>query len=166
MKYFNEISHYWAPLINQVPMWAWLTSLLSLFLLWAWINGRRRLNNLEIDVDRMRSDLRAFTMASVGVGGRVREIEKTQKQLKVLSTSTQAKPVTKASPRPEKKVEKTPAKVVAIRAAGDEYNSHPYDYAIQLARHGSSANEIMYQSGISQNEAKLIHMLHSTAQTG
>lgn len=162
MKYLNDIIQFWAPHINQVPMWAWVASLFSLFLLWAWVNGRRRLNNLEIDVDRMRGDLRAMTMASVGVGGRVREIEKNQKQLTSINRTADNKTTTKKALPAEKVVEKSPAKVVAIRPAVDEYNSHPYDYAIQLARHGSNANEIMYQSGISQNEAKLIHMLHST----
>lgn len=159
MQTLNHIMQTLAPMLSNIPLWLSVTLLAASLLGWTWLRSRRRLRRLQQEVERMRNDMRAMTTAAVGVGGRVREIEKLQRQIKQQPLVQQAKETravkTAAAPK---------STVVNFRPVVEDYAAHPYDYAIQLARHGASINDIMYQSGIGQNEAKLIHMLHTVGK--
>lgn len=158
MQILNDIMLQIPAMMAVLPTWMWLTVLAGLLITWNGLRSRRRLHRMQAELERVRNDMRAMTTAAVGVGGRVREIEMKQRQLK-----TQL-PAQKTAT--EKPVQKKPETIVAFRSAVEDYAAHPYDHAIQLARHGATVNEIMFQSGIGQHEAKLIHMLHAVSKAG
>lgn len=153
MQTFNLIMQELTGWVALLPIWVSGSVMAVLFITWVWLRNRRRLQYLQMDLECMRNDLRAMTTSALGMGGRVLKIEKQQRQPKYQAPVQEVKP-TKPATQPK-------AKVVNLRPVVEDYASHPYDYAIQLARHGSSVTDIMYQSGIGENEAKLIHMLHA-----
>jgi hypothetical protein len=111
----------------------WLAALVLAIALWTTVQQRRRLRQLEQQLDVMRNDIRALTTAAMGVGGRVLELERRQRRL---------------AERQEQQV--------------DIYESanQPYEHAIQMARHGSGVDELVEVCGVSKNEAELITMMH------
>ena len=94
--------------------------------------SQRQARQLRREVQQLRSDMRALTTASVGVGGRVLELERRQRRL---------------AQRQEE---------------FDLYESanQPYDHAIAMARQGAGVKEIEEICGVSRNEAELIQMMH------
>lgn len=93
----------------------------------------RRLNRrLQLELHQLRNDIRALTTSSVGMGGRVLELERRLRRL---------------AQRQEE---------------FDIYESanQPYEHAIAMARKGADVNEIEDMCGVSRNEAELIQMMH------
>ena len=95
-----------------------------------------RIRSLEKQLKQARNDLKALTTASVGVGGRVLELERRlrrmaekQKQVDLYDSANQA-----------------------------------YDQAIDMAKHGVKIDDIVTACGISRNEAELIQMMHRFKQ--
>ncbi len=112
-----------------------IVGLSALVLLIAVLISRRsssKIRQLEKQLRQARSDLRALTTASVGVGGRVLELERRQRR----------------------QSEKKPEVVI------DEPANDTYDYAIHLAKKGTAIDELVNVCGISRNEAELIQMMH------
>ncbi len=182
MQTFNSIMQELTPWVALLPIWVAGSIIASLFVLWMWLRSRRRLQYLLMDLDSVRNDLRAMTSSALGMGGRVLKIEKQQEHIKhqppvqavrdresrsalQAAKSSANNKGTRIASAQVKEADRTVAapraNVVNFRPVVEDYAAHPYDYAIQLARHGASINDIMYQSGIGQNEAKLIHMLHT-----
>lgn len=159
MQTLNSLLISLAPWLSFVPVWIWISALAVCVIAWVILRSRARLRRLHNELARVRNEMRAMTAAAMGVGGRVRELERHQRTVK-----NQVAPRTTI--QKEKPAEKKQQNVVVMRPAVEDYASHPYDYAIQLARHGASVNDIMYQSGVSQHEANLIHMLHTTSKAG
>lgn len=157
MQTLNNMVMSLQPWVSIVPVWAWISVLAVCVIAWLTSRSRARMRRLHSELERVRNELRAMTTAAMGVGGRVRELERHQRNVK-----NQTAPAAKS--QKEKPVEKKQQNVVVMRPAVEDYSSHPYDYAIQLARHGASVNDIMYQSGVSQHEANLIHMLHTASK--
>jgi hypothetical protein len=83
-------------------------------------------------VQQLRNDIRALTTSSVGVGGRVLELERRLRRL---------------AQRQEE---------------FDIYESanQPYEHAIAMARKGADVKQIEEMCGVSRNEAELIQMMH------
>jgi Protein of unknown function (DUF2802) len=185
MPTFNEIVQSLTPWVYMVPIWVSGCVMALLFILWVWLRNRRHLQYLQMDLDCVRKDLRAMTSSALGMGGRVLKVEKQQRQIKQqppvqavrdsrdgggrIASGTAigdsrdggGRIASGTAIEAIKPVAPPKANVVNFRPVVEDYAAHPYDYAIQLARHGASINDIMYQSGIGQNEAKLIHMLHT-----
>ena len=87
---------------------------------------------LRQEVQRLRDDLGALCSGAVGVSERVARIE--QKLQRV-------------SERQEQMGSTTP-------------ESQPYDQAVELARKGASAEELVKQCGLTKGEADLVVMMH------
>jgi Protein of unknown function (DUF2802) len=100
--------------------------------LWSVTRNQRLIRRLRQDVTQLRSDIRALTTSSVGVGGRVLELERRQRRL---------------AQRQEE---------------FDIYESanQPYEHAIAMARKGAGVKQIEEMCGVSRNEAELIQMMH------
>jgi hypothetical protein len=100
--------------------------------LWSVLRSLRVTRQLRKDVTQLRSDIRALTTSSVGVGGRVLELERRMRRL---------------AQRQEE---------------FDIYESanQPYEHAIAMARKGANVKEIEEICGVSRNEAELIQMMH------
>lgn len=110
-----------------------VVSALVLFVaLWSVMLSRRQTRQLRKEIIQLRSDIRALTTSSVGVGGRVLELERRQRRL---------------AQRQEE---------------FDLYESanQPYEHAIAMARKGADVKEIEDMCGVSRNEAELIQMMH------
>lgn len=97
-----------------------------------------RIRSLEKQLKQARNDLKALTTASVGVGGRVLELERRLRRMA----------------EKQKQV--------------DLYDSanQSYDQAIDMAKHGVKIDDIVTACGISRNEAELIQMMHRFKQAG
>lgn len=100
--------------------------------LWSAARSQRQARQLRKEVTQLRSDIRALTTSSVGVGGRVLELERRLRRL---------------AQRQEE---------------FDIYESanQPYEHAIAMARKGADVKEIEDICGVSRNEAELIQMMH------
>lgn len=100
--------------------------------LWSVARNQRLIRSLRKDVNQLRSDMRALTTSSVGVGGRVLELERRLRRL---------------AQRQEE---------------FDIYESanQPYEHAIAMARKGADVKQIEDMCGVSRNEAELIQMMH------
>lgn len=100
--------------------------------LWSTARSQRMTRQLRKEVTQLRSDIRALTTSSVGVGGRVLELERRLRRL---------------AQRQEE---------------FDIYESanQPYEHAIAMARKGADIKEIEDICGVSRNEAELIQMMH------
>ena len=94
--------------------------------------SQRQARILRKEIVQLRSDIRALTTSSVGVGGRVLEMERRMRRL---------------AQRQEE---------------FDIYESanQPYEHAISMARKGANVKEIEDMCGVSRNEAELIQMMH------
>ena len=108
--------------------------------LWSVTRSQRQTRLLRKELTQLRSDIRALTTSSVGVGGRVLELER---RLRRLAAEQQ---------QPKQEV--------------DIYESanQPYDHAIDLAKQGMEVGEIATMCGISRNEAELIQMMNRFKQ--
>ena len=107
---------------------------------------RKRQQTQLISMQSLQRDLRALANAAVGVGGRVLEIERNQRnQPSILTTSQQSQPV----------FDKTPVSV-------EFYNSsnQPYEQAINMVQTGASVSDIVNICGLSKSEAELVSMMH------
>lgn len=96
------------------------------------VRSQRTNRRQRAELLQLRSDIRALTTSSVGVGGRVLELERRLRRL---------------AQRQEE---------------FDIYESanQPYEHAIAMARKGANVNEIEDMCGVSRNEAELIQMMH------
>lgn len=96
------------------------------------LRSQRTSRRLHQELAQLRSDMRALTTSSVGVGGRVLELERRLRRL---------------AQRQEE---------------FDIYESanQPYEHAIAMARKGADVKEIEDMCGVSRNEAELIQMMH------
>ena len=113
-----------------------LSGCVLLISLWASRRSSSRVLLLEKQLKQARNDLKALTTASIGVGGRVLELERRLRRLS------------------EKQKE------VDIYESANQ----PYDHAIDLARQGMKVEEIVTMCGISRNEAELIQMMNRFKQ--
>lgn len=106
--------------------------------LWSVARSQRQARQLRREVTQLRSDIRALTTSSVGVGGRVLELERRLRRL---------------AQRQEE---------------FDIYESanQPYEHAIAMARKGADVKEIEDICGVSRNEAELIQMMHRLEKAG
>lgn len=106
--------------------------------LWSSARAQRKLYSQRKELRQLRNDMRALTTASVGVGGRVLELERRQRRL---------------AERQEE---------------FDIYESanQPYEHAIAMARKGAEVQDIVHMCGVSQNEAELIQMMHRLEKAG
>ena len=124
----NEFSS----LLQTVPALIILSAVVLVVSLLVSRQNVARIRSLEKQLKQARNDLKALTTASVGVGGRVLELERRlrrmaekQKQVDLYDSANQA-----------------------------------YDQAIDMAKHGVKIDDIVSSCGISRNEAELIQMMH------
>jgi len=136
-----NIQDYLAPLTGlQIDLdSAWLILLASgLVLLCAallLIRSRRKLARHVRQIKYLQNDIRAITAAAIGVGERVLELERRQRNM---------------SERQEQL---------------DIYETAPYEQAITMAKYGADVAELVETCGISESEAELICMMHRLDQT-
>lgn len=109
-----------------------VSALVLLVSVWSVARGQRQSRRLRKEVEQLRSDMRALTTASVGVGGRVLELER---RLRRLAERQQEFDIYEAA-------------------------NQPYEHAIAMARKGASVKQIEDMCGVSRNEAELIQMMH------
>ena len=109
-----------------------ISALVLCVALWSVARGQRQNRLLRKEVQQLRNDIRALTTSSVGVGGRVLELERRLRRL---------------AQRQEE---------------FDIYESanQPYEHAIAMARKGADVKQIEEMCGVSRNEAELIQMMH------
>ena len=137
----------WQTILNELALFLQADTLLVglsgavlLIALWTTRRSAARVRLMEKQLKQARNDLKALTTASVGVGGRVLELER---RLRRLAAEQQ---------QPKQEV--------------DIYESanQPYDHAIDLAKQGMEVGEIATMCGISRNEAELIQMMNRFKQ--
>lgn len=135
---WQTIQNNFSSLLQPEAMLVGLSACILLIALWISRRSATRIPFLEKQLKQARNDLKALTTASIGVGGRVLELERRLRRLA------------------EKQKEV------------DIYDSanQPYDHAIDLARQGMKVDDIVTHCGISRNEAELIQMMHRFKQTG
>jgi len=126
-----------------VPQFLLMSSTVLFVALWVSHRSHRQMNVLKNELKQARNDLKALTTTSLGIGGRLLEIERRQRRI-----------VEKQNKEPELKA--TPQPVVDLYESANQ----PYDHAIHLAKHGKEIEEIVSICGISQNEAELIKMMN------
>ena len=126
-----------APLFQSELLLVGLCGCVLLIALWSIRRSTARMHLMEKQLKQARNDLKALTTASIGVGGRVLELERRLRRL---------------SEKQKKEV--------------DMYDSanQPYDHAIDLAKQGMEVDEIATMCGISRNEAELIQMMNRFKQ--
>jgi len=109
-----------------------MSALVLCVALWSIGRNQRQSRQLRKEVQQLRNDIRALTTSSVGVGGRVLELERRLRRL---------------AQRQEE---------------FDIYESanQPYEHAIAMARKGADVKQIEEMCGVSRNEAELIQMMH------
>lgn len=118
--------------LEAVSMIVWLSGLVLFVALMVSRHSHSRIQQLEKQLRQARNDFRALTTASIGVGGRVMELERRQRRM-------------------AEKQEQV-----------DIYESanQPYEHAITMAKKGLDVDELVDVCGVSRNEAELIHMMH------
>ena len=129
-----------APFLQADTLLVGLSGTVLLIALWTTRRSAARVRLMEKQLKQARNDLKALTTASVGVGGRVLELER---RLRRMAAEKQ---------QPKQEV--------------DIYESanQPYDHAIDLAKQGMEVDEIATMCGISRNEAELIQMMNRFKQ--
>lgn len=129
-----------APFLQADTLLVGLSGTVLLIALWTTRRSAARVRLMEKQLKQARNDLKALTTASVGVGGRVLELER---RLRRMAAEKQ---------QPKQEV--------------DIYESanQPYDHAIDLAKQGMQVDEIATMCGISRNEAELIQMMNRFKQ--
>ena len=93
---------------------------------------RRTLGVQHKEIERLQRELRAFELASVGVGDQVGKLAQRQRQL---------------AARQDQQTFKDP-------------DSQPYQHAIRLAHRGASTEELMQVCGLNRGEAELLSLVH------
>ncbi len=144
----NEIVNQLIGYFELVPALVLLSSIVLFIALWVSHRSHRQLAGLKNELKQARNDLKALTTTSLGIGGRLLEIERRQRRI-----------VEKQKNEPQAS---KPQPVVDIYESANQ----PYDHAIHLAQHGKEVDEIVSICGISQNEAELIKMMHRLEQAG
>jgi len=123
---------------NVLPLFVFIGNVL--FLLVTAILLQRMTYKLRREysqVKSMRNDLKAFSVAAIGMGKRVLQIEHQQR-----STVEELPPVEKA-----------------VTTYADSAN-YTYDEAAHLARQGKNVELIQHQCGLSHSEAELIYLMN------
>ena len=126
--------------LEAVPVLAGMAAIVLLITLWVNRRSHSKISLLQNELRQARNDLRALTTSSIGIGRRLLELERRQRQLAI---STEKK-----------------APVVDLYDSANQ----PYDHAIHLAQQGKEISEIVSICGISQNEAELIKMMNRLEQ--
>lgn len=129
--------------------WLLLTAAVVLYLSLLSFRKQRKQQELQnLSMQSLQRDLRALANAAVGVGSRVREIEKKQrKPITVVAEPVAVAPENKPQPAPE------PVQFYSV-------TNQPYEQAIQMARGGATPEDIVNVCGLSRSEADLITMMH------
>lgn len=121
---------------TTIPSLVWASCLLLCIAAWMNMRSQRRVRHLQKELEQTRSDIRALTTSSVGVGGRIKKLEQHQRRLA------------------EKQEE------FNLLDHYSDQGSQPYDHAIHMARQGADVDEIVNMCGVSRNEAELIQMMN------
>lgn len=111
---------------------------------------RKQQQAQQVTMLSLQRDLRALANAAVGVGGRVLEIERHQRNSTSVASKTEDKQQTTAN------FQQSPLAPV------EYYNSssQPYEQAIRMAQTGASTDDIVHLCGLSKSEADLVSMMH------
>ncbi len=144
---FNELVNQLSAYFELVPSLVLLSSTVLIIALWVSHRSHLQVNKLKGELKQARNDLKALTTTSLGIGGRLLEIERRQRRLVEKQNN---EPQRTASPQP----------VVDLYESANQ----PYDHAIHLAQQGKDVKEIVSICGISENEAELIKMMHRLEQ--
>lgn len=122
---------------SQLPVFILLLSVLFLAVVsFVLFRITRKLNREYHQIKIIKEDLKAFSVAAIGVGKRVLQLERRQQQLQ------------KASSEPEKVVSYV------------EPVNQTYDEAAHMARQGKGVEAIMHRCGLSHSEAELIFLMN------
>lgn len=132
----QDILNQLSSILEPLPVLAAMAAIVLLVSLLVNRRSHSKVRQLQNELKQARNDLRALTTASIGMGGRVLELERRQRKL---------------AERAEKK-----APVIELYDSANQ----PYDHAIHLAQQGKEIDEIVSMCGISQNEAELIKMMN------
>jgi len=144
---FNELVSQLNSNFEQIQSLVLLSVTVLLISLWISHRSHRQFDSLKKELKQARNDLKALTTTSLGIGGRLLEIERRQKRIIEKQKNTAQYMV-------------TPKPVVDIYESANQ----PYDHAIHLAQQGKEVDEIVSICGVSQNEAELIKMMHRLEQ--
>jgi len=144
---FNELISQLNGNFDPVQSLVLMSVTVLLISLWMSHRSHRQFDNLKNELKQTRNDLKALTTTSLGIGGRLLEIERRQKRIIEKQKNTGQHPVTSKP-------------VIDIYESANQ----PYDHAIHLAQQGKEVEEIVSICGISQNEAELIKMMHRLEQ--
>lgn len=128
----NELITHIQPGIATVSVLFLISALVLFVAVTNLIRSKRMNRHLHKEILQLRNDIRALTTSSVGVGGRVLELERRLRRL------------------------------AQRQDEFDIYESanQPYEHAIAMARKGADVSEIEDMCGVSRNEAELIQMMH------
>ena len=134
----------------------WLMSSVVVVLimtLFSFNRQRKQQKKQELSMQSLQRDLRALANAAVGVGGRVLEIERYQRN----NTNLEA-----VHERPKLVPQHQPAAVTTMAAPVEFYNTsnQPYEQAIRMAQTGVNVDDIVNVCGLSKSEAELVCMMH------
>jgi len=140
---FIEVSSYF----EFVPALILMSATVLFIALWVSHRSHHQVKGLKNELKQARNDLKALTTTSLGIGGRLLEIERRQRRI-IEKQKNEAHSQT------------TPQAVVDLYESANQ----PYDHAIHLAQHGKEVEEIVSICGISQNEAELIIMMNRLEQ--
>lgn len=102
----------------------------------------RKLSKEHQQVRIIKEDLKAFSVAAIGVGKRVLQLEKKQR---ILANNPAA-----------------PEQVVTYVEPANQ----TYDEAAHMARQGKNVESIMHRCGLSHSEAELIFLMNRLDKTG
>jgi len=101
----------------------------------------QKLRREYAQVKTMRDDLKAFSVAAIGMGKKVLQLEHQQRR------AAENKPIEKA--------------VSYVEPA-----NQTYDEAAHMARQGKNVESIMHQCGLSHSEAELIFLMNRLDKAG
>jgi len=103
----------------------------------------RKLKREYQQVSAIKDDLKAFSVAAIGVGKRVLQLERRIRQDEVAFTKNSE-----------------PERVVTYV----EPTNQSYDEAAHMARQGKNVESIMHRCGLSHSEAELIYLMNRLGQ--
>ncbi len=101
----------------------------------------RKLSQEYQQVKSIKDDLKAFSVAAIGVGKRVLQLERRQQQILKIS--------------PEKNPSEAEKIITYVEPA-----SQTYDEAAHMARQGKNIEAIIHRCGLSHSEAELIFLMN------
>ena len=107
-------------------------SVVLLFVAFSLYRAHRRNQQQLQQIKSIKDDLRALASASIGVGKRIRTLEKTQKQINARQDEVQL----------------------------FEPANQSYEQAIQMAKNGNKVTDIINLCGLNQTEAELVYRMH------